>query len=156
MGTLLAACILVTAGSGAAADGASLVGHGTSGKPAQPLSGVDDQSAPDGVGARATSSFSISGSAAGLFPGKTVALVLTVTNPFTVSITVTSITATVSNASSGCVAAKLKVTSFSGHLLIGAGKARKVTLKVSMYRSAPNACQGAEFPFQYAGLATAA
>src|ERR1039458_1437644 len=70
MGSLLAVCILSTAGSGAVADGASLVGYGNSGQHAQPASGAAS-SAPDAVGGRVASSFSIAGSVAGLFPGQT-------------------------------------------------------------------------------------
>ena len=102
------------------------------------------------------SSFSIAGTVAHLFPGKKRSLVLTVTNHQKVTITVTSISTIVSNASSGCVAANVKVTSFSGHLLVAAGKTAKATVHVTMTHSAPNGCQGAHFPFHYSGLATAA
>jgi len=155
MGSLLAVCILSTAGSGAVADGASLVGYGNSGADAQPASGAAS-SAPDAVGGRVASSFSIAGSVAGLFPGKTLPLVLTVKNPQKFSITVHSLVTTVSNASKGCIAKNVKVTGFSGHLVVAAGKARKVTVHATMAHSAPNACKGAHFPFKYTGLATAA
>jgi hypothetical protein len=137
------------------ADAAPLVGHGSSPEHAQPASGAVP-SVPDAGNRGAASSFSIAGSVTGLFPGKTFPLVLTVTNPQTVTITVTSITTTVSNASSACVAKNVKVSSFSGNLVVAAKKTHKVTVHVTMIHSAPNSCMGAQFPFQYTGLATAA
>ena len=81
---------------------------------------------------------------------------LTVTNPQKVAITVTSITTAVSNASTKCVAANLKVTTFSGHLVVKAGKTAQATVNATMPHSAPNACQGAHFPLLYTALATEA
>lgn len=154
MGSLLAAVTLGSIGSGAKADGISLVGYGSSAGHAMPSGAA--RTAPDGAGGPLVSSFSIAGGVGGLFPGKKFALVLTVTNPQNVAITVTSISTTVSDASSLCVAAKVKVTTFSGQLHVAAGKKAKATVHVTMTHSAPDACEGAVFPFQYNGLATAA
>ena len=104
-------------------------------------------SAPVGAsGASATTGFTISGSATGLYPGATKSLVLTVKNPSSAAIVVRSITVKVANASVRCPATELKVTSFSGHLLVRAHKTATTTLKVAMAHGAPNACQGARFP----------
>jgi hypothetical protein len=112
--------------------------------------------APGAAGPRTTTTFSIAGRVGGLFPGKTFPLVLTLTNPLTVAITVRSITTTVSNASTLCVAGDLEVTSFSGHLVVAAGKSSEAMVYVTLTHSASNVCQGARFPLHYLGLATAA
>jgi hypothetical protein len=132
-----------------------LVGYGSS----APHASAAPETRPSGPGAAggpAVSSFSISGSVAGLYPGNTRSLVLTVTNPQKVAITVTPITTTVSNASTKCLAANLKVTKFSGHLVVPAGKTAKATVDAEMAHSAPNGCQGAHFPLVYTALATEA
>jgi hypothetical protein len=132
-----------------------LVGYGTSSQGTQPAPAATHTAA--GAGSPLQSiPFTISGKVSGLYPGKTLSLVLKITNPNTVSITVTSITTTVSNASSTCVAANAKVTSFSGHLVVGAGKSATTTVHATMVHSAPNACQGVVFPLHYSGVATEA
>jgi hypothetical protein len=135
---------------------ALLVGYGNSAwhATAAPGSGWTDPGVT--AGAPETVSFSISGTVTGLYPGKTRQLVLTVANPQKVSITVTSITTKVSNASTKCVAANLVVTAFSGHLVVPAGKTAKATVNATMPHSAPNGCQGAHFPLAYTGVATEA
>jgi hypothetical protein len=163
LGALLAAGTLGSIGSMAWANwpahragGATvLVGDGGTGPLGAPTSAVA-AATPDvgrGVG---TSSFSITGSVGGLFPGKTFALTLTVANPHTVAITVTSITTTVGAASLHCGANRITVTAFAGHLVVHAGKKAKAVVHVTLAHTAPNTCQGAHFPFHYRGLATAA
>jgi hypothetical protein len=102
------------------------------------------------------STFSIAGKVSGLFPGKTLPLVLTLGNPNKLTITVTTVTTAVTNATSTCVATNVSVTGFSGHLAIAAGKTGTVTVKVTMKTSAPNSCEGKSFPFHYTGSATEA
>lgn len=99
-------------------------------------------------------SFRIAGTVTGLYPGKTLPLVLTVSNPLSGAITVKSITTTVSIASSTCVAANVTVTAFSGSLLVPSHKSAKATVKATMLHAAPNRCQGKFFSFHYAGMAT--
>jgi hypothetical protein len=101
-----------------------------------------------------TPTFTIAGKVSGLFPGKTLPLVLTLGNPNKLTITVTTVTTAVENATSTCVATNVSVTGFSGHLAIPAGKTRTVTAKVTMKTSAPNSCEGKSFPFHYTGSAT--
>jgi hypothetical protein len=124
----------------------SLVGFGSS-------SGHDD--AGHGQNASAAAAFSITGNVAGLYPGKTLPLVLSVTNSQASAITVTSITTTIGNAGSVCTAKYLKVTHFGGHLHVGTKKTATVTVKVTLLHSAPNRCEDAVFPFTYSGLASA-
>jgi len=100
-------------------------------------------------------SFSIEGSVGVLFPGKTSALVLVVTNPGKMAIKVTSIMTTVGGGSDHCGEANVTVTPFAGQLLVPAGKARHATVYVTLVHSAPDACQVARFPFAYSGRAIA-
>lgn len=102
------------------------------------------------------SSFKISGSASGLYPGKAVPLVLTVTNPLRFAITVTSLSVSVSSASRACVASDLKVPPFAGHLTVRARRSAHVTLHAAMIDGAPNACQHAHFPLRYRAVAARA
>jgi hypothetical protein len=106
-----------------------------------------------GAGVRARS-FSVAGSVGALFPGKTSPLVLVVTNPYKVAISVTSITTTVGGVSGHCGGANVKVTPFSGRLFVPAGKSGRAIVHVTLVHSAPDACQGAHFPFAFHGLAT--
>jgi len=124
-----------------------LVGFGRS-------SGHDKTYSGQNVSA-AAAAFSIAGNVAGLYPGKTLPLVLSVTNSQASAITVTSITTTVGNASSVCTAKYLKVTHFGGHLHVGPKKTAKTTVKVTLLHVAPNGCQDAVFPFTYSGQASA-
>jgi hypothetical protein len=127
---------------------ALLVGVGRSGSLLPP--------SPTGATAAAgqqTITFRITGSATKLFPGATVPLVLTVTNPESVAIVVTSLTVKVGNASSTCTASNLSATAFTGKLSVPALGSAKATLHVSMHLSAPNACKGAKFPLAFSGLA---
>jgi hypothetical protein len=92
----------------------------------------------------------------GLFPGKTLPLVLTLANPNKLAITVTTVKATVGNATASCTATYLSVTGYSGHAVIAAGKTGKVTVDVTMKTSAPNGCEGKSFPLHYTGSGTEA
>jgi hypothetical protein len=143
---LLVVCASGTSGPWGARAEMRLVGFGSS-------SGHDD--ARSGQKASAAVAFSIAGDVAGLYPGKTLPLVLFVTNRQASAITVTSITTTVGNSSSVCTAKYLKVTHFGGHLHVGPKKTAKTSVKVTLLHSAPNGCQGAVFPFSYAGQASA-
>ncbi len=142
-GALLTSAALTAAVLAPDATATALVGGGTSGAQAQARA--------LGMGIH---SFSIAGSVGSLFPGDTTVLKLKVSNPETVAIDVTSITTTVGDASVGCAAANVTVTAFSGDLVVPAGMVRKATVLVTMVHSAPDACQGAVFPFTYHGLAT--
>ena len=153
--SLVAAAGLGLASSTSRPNGTLLVGFGSSATnaPAAPEVRAPD---PGAAVVSAASTFSVSGNVGGLYPGTTRSLVLTVTNPQKVAITVTSITTTVSNASTKCGAANLKVTAFSGHLVVKAGTTAHATVAATMAHSAPNGCQGADFPLHYTAVATEA
>lgn len=147
----LALCVQGSVSSAGHHEPAILVGYGSNLATAQ-----------QGPAARATvparlysvSWFSIAGTVNGLYPGKTLPLALTISNPLPVAITVKSITTTVSNASSTCNAVNVAVTAFSGTLVVPSHRSAKATVKATMRRAAPNACQGKLFPFHYTGTAT--
>jgi hypothetical protein len=124
--------------------GALLAGSGASGSLLA--------SAPSGGPAQA-GTFRIAGSAAELYPGHTAQLKLTVTNPWTFGIVVTSLTVVVHNASVDCTGTNLVASAFAGKLSVAAHRSAKVILHLSMHQSAPNACEGVRFPLWYRGLA---
>lgn len=105
--------------------------------------------------ARANGTFRIAGSVSGLFPGSSRQLKLTVSNPQTFPIVVTSIATAVQNASASCTAANLSVSAFSGQLSVPAFGSAKVTVLAKLAYSAPNACIGSKFPLVYSGLGKA-
>jgi hypothetical protein len=144
---LIAVLAFAVGGSEGGASGAILKGYGSSEQGKGPARQADPGASPN-VSAAA---FSISGSVKGFYPGKSLSLVLIVSNPQTAAITVTSITTTVGAASSSCGASNVTVSSFAGNLLVPAGGKAKATVHASMTKSAPNACEGKVFPFHYAG-----
>lgn len=152
-----ATCFLVAvtaafpAGTSTVSGKIELVGYGSSVKQ-QPASAAGIARGADG---NAAPTFAISGKVSGLYPGKTLPLVLTVSNPNKYGITVRSISTAVGNASSLCVAANVLVTSFTGALFVGPAATGKATVHATMVHSAPNACKGAVFAFHYKGTGTA-
>jgi hypothetical protein len=131
-----------------------LTGSGGSGDAVKPTQGQGAEMTSGQPTSTTARAFRISGSAAKLYPGLTVPLVLTVTNLRLFPLVVTSLTVSAGDASGACVAANLSVNSFSGHLLVPAGGTAKTTLQVAMNHAAPDACQGAKFPLRYSGTAT--
>jgi hypothetical protein len=140
----------------AAGSGSGLVGYGTSVAAVGPVSGVQaaNASTPES-GVTRPASFVIWGTTSGVYPGRTASLVLRISNPQKVSLTVTSIATTVRHASAQCLAANVKVTSFSGHRTVPPGGKAHVIVEAAMARSAPDSCQGRHFSFEYHGLGTA-
>ena len=129
-----------------------LVGHGTSLDP--PASRAAVRPDPRTGRPAAGGEFSIGGGATGLYPGTTLPLVLTVSNPEGFRITVVSIATTVGDASGACPASYASVSAFSGHVRVPARGTATVTVSAALAHSAPDACQGAFFPFSYSGEAT--
>lgn len=109
------------------------------------------------VSAPATSSersgFSISGSVSGLYPGASLPLVLTVSNPHAFAIDVTSVTTSVGTPNAGCASSKLTVTPFAGNLVVADHATATLTVTATLSHDAPDACQGVVFPLQYSGTA---
>lgn len=97
------------------------------------------------------SGFSIAGRAVGLYPGATLPLVLSVTNPQSFSITVTSISTAVTGGTARCRDDEIAVSPFAGELVVPQSGSASTTVSVAMTHSAPNGCQGATFTFEYSG-----
>ena len=127
-----------------------LVGYGSSSSE----SALGATGSPSGLQAQTSGSFTIAGNVAGMFPGRTVPMLLTVNNPKSFPIVVTSITTTVGNASAACPASNLSVTPFAGQLTVPSLGSAVTTVVVSMALSATDGCQGATFPLVYSGLAS--
>ena len=145
------AALLVTAGAGALASVGVAGGSATF-----PLAGFGDAfggSVHAGPPAASGGRFAITGNVAGLFPGASLPLVLTVANPEPFPMLVTSISTTVSSPSSQCPGSLVVVTPFSGAHAVPAHGSSQVTVTASLAHAAPNACQGVTFPFHYSGLA---
>ncbi len=116
-------------------------------------SGTSLEPSPErAVVASTRNAFGITGSVTGLYPGRSTSLQLTVANPQHHDITVTSIATTVGNASASCPSSYLQVTEFAGSVLVAAQHQVTVTVTASMLASAPDGCQGANFPLVYSGI----
>jgi hypothetical protein len=98
-------------------------------------------------------SFGIRGEVTGLFPGDSQPLVLTVSNPQHFAIVVTSIVTTVSSPGGGCSRSYMTVSGFSGALTVAARGLAQARVTATMSLAAPDACEGAIFPFSYSGTA---
>ncbi len=141
IGLLVGAAALFLSTSGPPPTQPVLTGYGTS----------LQSSSPSPRLARPGSVFQITGRVAGLYPGQSGPLQLTVTNPQRYSITVTSIATTVGSASSSCPGTYLQVTAFSGSVVVAAQHQVAVTVTATMLSTAPDGCQGTTFPLVYAG-----
>lgn len=95
--------------------------------------------------------FTISGSVSGLFPGARSQLPLTLANTSRRDIEVTAVRATVADAGPGCSSTTLSITPFRGSVIVKAGGTASVSLAVTMSSDAPDACQGATYPLTYQG-----
>jgi hypothetical protein len=114
---------------------------------------VGGQSSPPAAAA-ATTMFKISGSVKGLFPGSSVPLVLSIVNPQSYPIVVSSITTRVGKTNRpGCSSTFLSVAPFSGAIAVAAKGSAAVIVSVTLSHAAPNACEGAVFPLKYSGSA---
>ena len=96
-------------------------------------------------------SFRIRGGVGGLYPGLSRPLSLTVTNPYTFAIVVTSITTTVIGVSAACPSSDLSVGAFAGHLAVPANGSATTAVHAGIAKSAPDACIGATFRLVYSG-----
>jgi hypothetical protein len=97
--------------------------------------------------------FSISGSIGGLYPGDTSPMQLTVNDRERYAITVTSVSTVVRDGGRRCSSSYLHVSAWSGRLAVAAQGTAHLSVLVTLTHSAPDACQGAVFPFGYSGIA---
>ena len=106
--------------------------------------------------ANPSNAFTISGGISGLYPGASLPMVLTITDPKTYDITVSSISTAVNSQKAGCDSGNVTVSSFTGSLAVPAKHSVTVTVTAGMIHAAPAACQGAKFKLLYSGTGTAA
>jgi hypothetical protein len=99
--------------------------------------------------------FTLSGAAAGLVPGTPAPLRLTVTNPNSQPIRLTSATATPRAAGPACPAGLLTITAFAGtpQTIVAARGQAVVELTMTLSAQAPDACKKVSFPLTYTGKA---
>jgi hypothetical protein len=99
--------------------------------------------------------FAISGTLAGLVPGKPTPLRLTIANPDAQPIRVTAATATAQSAGKMCPGSLLAVTAYAGTpQTVVAGHAQAVIeVSVTLSDQAPDACRRVSFPLTYTGQA---
>lgn len=145
--------LLAMAGVGLLAFGAfSIVGSSASPKPK-----AGPRSTGQGNGqANGHKDFVVSGQVENLRPGGTQPMVLTVRNPNSVGIRVTSLTVSAVSASTTCQASYLTLPQWTGSLVVPKKGSSTLTVQVSLKPAAPNACQGARWPLSYGGTAVKA
>jgi hypothetical protein len=100
--------------------------------------------------------FVVSGHVEDLRPGGSLPMVLTVENPNSVAIRVTSITVQASAASTGCPASALTLPNWTGSLFVAKDGTATLTVDVALKATAPDACQGATWSLRYGGTAVKA
>jgi hypothetical protein len=120
---------------------------------------------PDAVLTSATG-FGLSGTAGNLAPGAPSTLVVTAANPYSVPITLTSLTVSVPAVPANCPASNLTLrgTAFTGSpptvtvtglsQIVPANGSASVSLAILLARNAANGCQNVTFPFSYSGTAS--
>jgi hypothetical protein len=153
-GGLAATALALPAGAGPRPLEFTGIGRSTSALPSDPRNA--SPALPAGTTpVQETGPVTITGSVGGLYPGATLPLPLTIANARTAPVTVTSVTATVADASKLCKKANLTVSQFAGgDVVVPAGGHAIVTLAVTMALAAGNTCQGAVFHLTYHGKAT--
>jgi hypothetical protein len=100
--------------------------------------------------------FVVSGQVENLGPGGTQPMVLTVRNPNSVGIRVTSLTVRAGAASVACQASSLTLPQWTGSLVVPKNGTATLTVNVVLEPTAPDACQGARWPLTYGGTAVKA
>jgi hypothetical protein len=110
--------------------------------------------------------FGLSGTVGNLAPGASSALVVTAANPYSVPITLTSLTVSVPAVPANCPASDLTLagTAFTGSpptvtvtglsQAVPANGSARVSLAILLAANAANGCQNVSFPFSYSGTAS--
>jgi hypothetical protein len=100
--------------------------------------------------------FVVSGQVEDLRPGATRPMVLTVQNPNSVDIRVTSLTVTAAAAAAGCPGSSLNLPQWTGSLVVAKRGTASLTVDVGLEPTAADACQGATWQLTYGGTAVKA
>jgi hypothetical protein len=102
-----------------------------------------------GTAVPARQSFEIRGEVDGLFPGVTETLDARVTSRENFTMTVTTVGATVRDATPTCPGSFLTVEGSRARVDVLSGATASIPLVVHMDRAAPDACQGVTFPLEF-------
>jgi len=97
--------------------------------------------------------FRVRGKVTGLFPGRRITLRARLRNPYDFPIVARRVRATVTSPVPGCPKTAVKVRRWKGRRLLRPHAARRVPLRVTMRRAAPDACQGVRFTLSFTGKA---
>lgn len=118
---------------------------------------------PNGNDGGGKKTFSIAGGAEGFYPGGTIHLLLTVSNPQNQAMTVESLSASLAyiteapGVTPGSCAADVSIDSWTGSAFLLDKSAQDVRapgdIPVTLSHDAPDACQGATYHFNYSGKA---
>jgi hypothetical protein len=95
------------------------------------------------------SALTVSGGVGGLYPGAVRVLRLKVRNSRGFPIRVVSLKVAVRNGSPTCSRSQLRVARLRRSFVVRARRTRRVPLRVTMLRSAPDGCKGAVFPLRF-------
>lgn len=98
----------------------------------------------------------IRGHVNGLYPGKRKPLRVRVHNGTDKTVVMRSLHIKVSAAGHGCAKSNLKASTLKRPRMVPPSRTRKIGIPVTMPASAPDACQGAQFPLRYHGRFTRA
>ena len=104
---------------------------------------------PVGAAAHAVTDFTLSADFVGLYPNANVDIPVTVHNPQSYAIAVHAASMVIGDASPTCTAANVSAQNFSGDVTVPAGGTATFPIRMHMYASAPDACQGATFPLTF-------
>ena len=134
---------------------AEVLGAQLSGSSSSSPAGSNNGNKPTDPGRPSTtpgiaSRFPVSGSITDLVPGdqRTLTVQLTNENPFTVSVNQIKVTATA--ASAGCGVANLSISPLPAPVLVDGNASGTAGVPIMLVATAPEACQGATFPFTFA------
>jgi hypothetical protein len=104
----------------------------------------------------AAPSFRVSGTVEGLYPGKRVVLRASVRNPYGFTIVVKRVRVRVTSPVAACPRSAVKIKAWRGSRIVKARGTGRVALRITMRRTAPDACRGVRFALSYTGKATRA
>ena len=102
----------------------------------------------------AATNYSATGSAAGLYPGASVPMVITVANSDTKQITVQTLNALFTSPVAACKASYFSLAPYKSKLVVKARSSGTVTLAVTMAKTAPQACAAKSVKVTFISTAT--
>jgi hypothetical protein len=112
-------------------------------------SGAAQTSAPAAKHPISRPALRISGTVRGLYPGARRVLRLSVRNTRGFPVRVVSLKVRVGNASRACRRRQVRIARVRRSFVVRAHRSRRITVRVTMLRTAPDACQGAVFPLRF-------